>query len=79
MGDDTLNIGGSKGAGRQGRAPLWVQIFSFSCSFGGKLGKIIGWCPQLYGWRPLLWKILDPPLLNQVIGMVCMLPYCKYI
>ena len=34
---------------------LWVQIFSFSCSFSGKLATVIG-------WRPLLWEILDLPL-----------------
>ena len=44
--------------------PSQVQIFSFSCSFGGKLTKIIGWRPHLCSWRPLL-EILDPPLLYE--------------
>ena len=52
--------GGSKG-GRQGRA---VQISSISCSFWGKLAKIIGWRPHLWSWRTPLWEILDPPLVT---------------
>ena len=44
------------------RAPLWIQILSFSCSFGEIFDQIIGWRPRLGGWRPLLWEILDPPL-----------------
>ena len=48
----TVCIGGSKGR-RQGCAPpIWVQILSFSCSFGGKLCKIIGWSLHIYCWRP---------------------------
>ena len=39
--------------------PPPVQIFSFSCSFGGKLAKII-----LLWLAPFLWEILDPPLIN---------------
>ena len=54
-----LSIGGSKRGGR-----LWVQILSISCSFGGKLVIIKGGRPHLCSWQPLLWKILDPPLLS---------------
>ena len=36
-------IGGSKGGASD--APPPVQTFSFSCSFWGNLGKIIGWRP----------------------------------
>ena len=31
--------------------------------FSTKFGKIICWRP-LQGWRPLLWGILDPPLIS---------------
>ena len=55
------SIGRSTGCGHQGRT-LWVQFFSFSSSFWRKLAKIIGWCPHLCGWHPLLRKILDPSL-----------------
>ena len=59
-----LSSGGSKG-GRSRRAPPpRPEIFSFSCSFWGKFGKIVCWRPLLEGWRPLLRGILDPPLLS---------------
>ena len=48
-----VSIGGSGGVikGCQGHAPvtppLSVQFLSFSCSFRGKIGQIIGWyCPH---------------------------------
>ena len=44
--------------------PPGPNIFIFM-QFWGKLGKIIGWSIHLYGWRPLLWEILDPPLQHQ--------------
>ena len=31
-------------------------------SFWENFDQILGWHPHLGGWRPLLWKILDPPL-----------------
>ena len=56
-------IDGSKGEGVPGTRPhLWVQILSFSCSFQEIFDQILGWQPHLWGWRHLLWKILDPPL-----------------
>ena len=50
------------GVTRDAHSPLSVQISSISCSFWGKLAKIIGWCPHLCSWRTPLWEILDPPL-----------------
>ena len=45
--------------------PLHGPEFSqFHAVFLEIFGKIVGWCPLLEGWRPLLWKILDPPLLK---------------
>ena len=38
------------------------KIFSIPCGFLEFFGKIIGWCPLLDGWRPLLPGILNPPL-----------------
>ena len=35
--------------------------------FFGKYGKIVSWHPP-EGWGPLLWGILDPPLIWQEIG-----------
>ena len=35
-------------------SPLWIQILSFSCSFRGKFGQIMGFCLHLGSWRPLL-------------------------
>ena len=55
-----LSIGGSKGGARD--VPSRSNSFHFHAVFGGKLGKIIGWCPHLYGCRPLLWEILHLPL-----------------
>ena len=37
--------------------PPWPKIFAISCSFLGKFG------PLLESWCPLLWGILDPPLI----------------
>ena len=63
-----INIGGSKGGGtRDACPPLWVQILSFSCSFQEIFDQIIGCSPHLGGWRPLLWEILDPPLVNNLV------------
>ena len=59
--------------GRHGRAPPGPKFFHFHAVFGGKLAKIIGWRPHLCGWNPLLWEILDPPLL-----MVCILNDKEY-
>ena len=41
-----------------------AQIFSISCNFSEKFGKIVCWRPLLEGWRILLWGILDPPLIG---------------
>ena len=46
-------IGGSKGAARDTRSSLGVQIFSFSCSFWQKIDKIIP-----------IWELAHPPLEN---------------
>ena len=43
------------------RAPPGVQILSISCSFWGNLAKSYVGAPP-GSWRPLLGKILDPPL-----------------
>ena len=54
--------GGSKGGGREGRAPPWgPNSFNFM-QFLGKYGKIICWRP-LGSCRPLFGEILDPPLM----------------
>ena len=50
--------GGAPGA----RPPIQTKIFLISCSFLGKSGKFVCWRLLLKGWRPLLWRILDPPL-----------------
>ena len=55
-------IQGSRGVPRTYVPSLWVQFFWFSCSFWGKLDKLLGWHPHLYGWRLLLWEILGPSL-----------------
>ena len=39
------------------------KMFSFSCIFVGKFGKMVYW-RTLEGQDPLLWGILDPPLLT---------------
>ena len=49
-------IGGSKGGVRDGTP--FQSNFSFSCSFLGKLTKIIGWRPH----HPV-WEIPDSPLI----------------
>ena len=58
--DDSVTAHWRIQGGALGTCPR-VQIFSFSCSFWEKLGKIIGWCPHLYDCCPL-WRIIDPPL-----------------
>ena len=57
-----LALADPRGGARDARPPLSVQISSISCSFWGKLAKIIGWRPHLCSWRTPLWEILDPPL-----------------
>ena len=42
--------------GRQGRAPPWVQILLFSCSFRENFGQIIGFHPILEVGTLLSWK-----------------------
>ena len=66
FGGERKLIGGSNGAPGYVH-PLDPIFFSFSCSFWGKFTKILGSRPHLCGWRPLLWKILDPPLVQIVI------------
>ena len=51
-------IGGFKG-GAPGTPP---SIFSIFMQFFGNIDQIIGWRPQLWSWRLLIWEILDPPL-----------------
>ena len=50
--------GGSKG--REGRPP--AQIPTISCSFWENMAKSYVSAPP-ESWRPLLWEILDPPLM----------------
>ena len=57
-----INSGGSKRGARDAR-PLWAKISLFSCSFQEKLVNSILAAP-LWAWRPLLWEILDPKLIN---------------
>ena len=44
------------------RGALPAQNFLNFMQFFGKFDKIICWRPLLEGWRPLLRRILDPPL-----------------
>ena len=46
------------------RAPLRPKIFSISSSFSQNLAQNHMLVPPCRGWRPLLRKILDPPLLT---------------
>ena len=48
----------------EGPPPVRPKIFAISCSFWENFGKIVGWCPLLEGWRPLLRGIMDPPLVG---------------
>ena len=58
-----LSLVDPRGGTRDACPPLLsVQISSISCSFWGKLPKIIGWRPHLCRWCTPLWEILDPPL-----------------
>ena len=45
-------------------SPIWTQISSFSCSFGQKMGLR----PVMLGLCPLIWKILDPPLVALIFA-----------
>ena len=45
------------------RARYGPNFFAILCSFLEKFGKIVGWCPLLESWHPLLWGILDLPLI----------------
>ena len=45
------------------QGPLRSKIFLFSCSFWGNLANLYVGAP-LEDWRPLLWGILDPPLMT---------------
>ena len=52
--------------------------FSFSCSFWGKLAKIIGWRPTfLVGAPPL--EILDPPLATPFLSFAKNRPQLFYL
>ena len=59
-----VTSGGSKGGVRPLRPP--AQHFFIFMQFLGKIGQIIGWRPppSVWGWRPLLWGILDLPLVT---------------
>ena len=59
----SLFIGGYKPGAPGMCVPPGQIFFSFSFSFGEKLVKIPGCRPHLCDRRPLLWEILDPPLL----------------
>ena len=53
---------GSKGArGTRAPPPSGPNNLIFM-QFSEKIGQIIDWRSQLWGSRPLLWEILDPPL-----------------
>ena len=56
------------GGGAREDPPHWVQFLSFSCSFRGTFGQIIGWHPYLRGWHPI-WEILDAPLHKMKLGI----------
>ena len=47
--------------------PPASNFFPIFMQFWVKLGKIISWRSHLYGWRPLLWEILDPPLIFNAV------------
>ena len=53
--------------GHKGHAPRGPNSFDFM-QFLGKFRKIVCWGP-LGSWRPLLGKILDPPLLDYTYGL----------
>ena len=62
-----FSSGGSKGGGREGRAPpRGPKFFRFHAVFG-KIWQNRMLAPPLGSWRPLLGEILDPPL------------YCHYV
>ena len=46
------------------RALFWVPFLLLSSSFQEKNGQIIGWRPHFRGRCPIVWEILDPPLLR---------------
>ena len=58
-----MSSGGSKGGARDAR-PLGAQILSISCSFWENMAKSYVGTPPPGSWRPLLGKILDPPLVS---------------
>ena len=49
--------------------PLRTKIFLISCSFSENLANLYAGAPLLEDWRPLLWEILDPPLLPSCRGI----------
>ena len=51
--------GGSKG---DKDVHLRDPIFFIFIQFIKEIGQILGWCSDLWGWRPPVWRILDPPL-----------------
>ena len=59
-----ITIGGSRGGGRQGPAPPMGPNSLVFMQFSGNFWPIIGRRPHIWGWRPLLWEILDPPLIT---------------
>ena len=66
--DSCLTSGGSKG-GREGRAPpSGLKFLHFHAVFG-KNWPNNRLAPPLWTWRPLLWEILDPPLLTDIYFM----------
>ena len=55
--------------GRSWCTPRRPKIFAISCSFLENFGKIVG-------WRPLLWTILDPPLMTDTCENITFSQLC---
>ena len=60
----------------QWRIPLSVQIYFNFMQFSGIYGQIIGWHPSLWGSRPSIWEVLDPPPPGTCISVCGPTPNC---
>ena len=67
-----------QGEGNQGRPPPLGPHFSFSYGLLGKLAKNNRLVPPPLWLTPILWKILDPPLLEVTVNRAncCLFSFC---